>query len=186
MVDKKDIIAAAAEALGDGEAASAEKLAGEASGDGEGGSGSRSGLFLVEVRMAGDEVEVFIDSDARDADGRMGRVSVEDCISLTRAIESRFDRDADDFSLTVSSAGIGQPLRHPRQYKKLVGQSVEVVTTGGARIVGTLEAAGDGAITLSYPEKQKTEGARRPVFVTVTKAFPLTEIKTTKEYIDFK
>ncbi len=58
MIDPQDIISAAEEALGDGE------------------------LFLVEVKVRGDEVEVFIDSD--------GRVTVDDCVALTKAIESRF------------------------------------------------------------------------------------------------
>ncbi len=144
-------------------------------------------LFLVEVKGRGDEFEVTIDSD--------DRVTVEDCVLLTKAIEGRFDRDLpeNDFSLTVSSAGIGQPLRVARQYRKLVGRAVEVLLASGTKIVGTLEAAemaNDGremeSITLSYPEKQRPEGQKRPQIVTVTKTFPLSEVKTTSEHIDFK
>ncbi len=142
-------------------------------------------LFVVEVKVRGDEVEVFIDSDRRGADSRPGSVTVEDCIALTRAIESRFDRETEDFALTVSSAGIGQPLKTPRQYKKLVGSSVEVVLTDGTKLLATLEDAGEESITLSYPEKRKTEGKKKPEIVTVTKTIALNEIKTTKEYIDF-
>jgi ribosome maturation factor RimP len=155
-----------------------------------------AGLFLVEAKLlAGDAVEVFIDSDARGGDGRLRGVTVEDCVALTRAIEARFDRDVDDFSLTVSSAGIGQPLRVMRQYLKLIGRSVEVVLAGGTKLTGVLGAVGrnDGGegiegvgITLSYPEKRKAEGKKKPEIVTVTETFPLSEIKTTKEYIDFK
>jgi ribosome maturation factor RimP len=171
MVDLQDIIRAVNEELADGN------------------------LFVVDVKMSpGDEIEVYIDSDGTGADGRTRGVSVEDCIRLSRAIENRFDRDEDDFSLTVSSAGIGQPLRTMRQYRKLVGRQVEVVLTGGAKFTATLEGveagAGDGtdggSITLSYPEKQKIEGQKRPQTVTVTKTFPLSDVKTTKEYIDFK
>ena len=145
------------------------------------------GLFLVEVKGRGDEFEVVIDSD--------DRVTVDDCIRVSKAIEAGFDRDQpeNDFSLTVSSAGIGQPLRVARQYGKLTGRPVEVVLTGGAKIVGTLEAAemasGSGeveSITLSYPEKQKIEGQKRPQIVTVTRTFPLAEVKTISEHIDFK
>ncbi len=143
-------------------------------------------LFLVEVKGRGDEFEVTIDSD--------GRVTVEDCVRLTKAIEGRFDRDLpeNDFSLTVSSAGIGQPLRVARQYRKLVGRPVEVVLASGAKIVGTLEGFENGEgdqpaeITLSYPEKQKIEGQKRPVTVNVTRTIPFGEVKSTKEYIDFK
>ncbi len=143
-------------------------------------------LFLVEVKGRGDEFEVTIDSD--------GRVTVEDCVRLTKAIEGRFDRDLpeNDFSLTVSSAGIGQPLRVARQYRKLVGRPVEVVLASGAKIVGALEGFENGEgdqpaeITLSYPEKQKIEGQKRPVTVNVTRTIPFGEVKSTKEYIDFK
>ena len=148
--------------------------------------GAVGGLFVVEVKVHGDEIEVFIDSDRRGADGRPGSVTVEDCIILTRAIESRFDREMEDFSLTVSSAGIGQPLKTLRQYKKLVGKGVEVVLADGTKLLATLDEADEENITLSYPEKRRVEGKKKPETVTVTKTFPLTEIKTTKEYIDFR
>jgi ribosome maturation factor RimP len=201
MVDIQDVIAAVAEELGEGEVFLSE---GENSGRVFLGEGESSGgVFLVEVKAKGDEVEVFIDSDARDADGRIRHVTVDDCTRLTRAIEARFDRDTDDFSLTVSSAGVGQPLRHPRHFRKLVGRMVEVVTTNGAKIVGVLEGvegaegvervegagameSGVGSITLSYPEKRRTEGAKRPEVVTVTRTFALSEVKATREHIDFK
>jgi ribosome maturation factor RimP len=170
MIEPQDIKKATEEALAE--------IGSEGTGSGD--------LFLVDVKVHGDEAEVYIDSDGRGADGRLRGVSVEDCVALTKAIESRFDRDEDDFSLTVSSAGIGQPLRVPRQYRKLVGGSVEVVLTSGAKMVATLEAADENGITLSYPEKQKIEGQKRPLTVTVTKTFPLNDVKTTKEHIDFK
>ncbi len=146
------------------------------------------GLFVVDVKMAGsDEFEVYIDSDAVGADGRLRGVSVEDCVALTKAIEAKFDREAEDFSLTVSSAGIGQPLKVARQYHKLVGRPVEVVLAAGTKLVATLEAVDEGrSITLSYPEKRRAEGKKKPEIVTVTKTFAPNEIKTTKEYIDFK
>ncbi len=172
VVDREDIIKAIGEKLSDGE------------------------LFLVDVAVHGDEVEVFIDSDGAWTDGKPRRVTVDDCVALTKAIEAQFDRDLpeNDFSLTVSSAGIGQPLKVMRQYRKLVGRQVEVLLAGGAKFTATLEAVEAGAdggteggnITLSYPEKQKIEGQKRPQIVTVTRMFPLAEVKTTKEHIDFK
>jgi ribosome maturation factor RimP len=188
MIEQEDIAKAAEEAL-----------AGMAAADGE----SEGGLFLVDVAVHGDGVDVYIDSDGTAADGKPRRVTVDDCVALTRAIETQFDRDEEDFSLTVSSAGIGQPLKTMRQYRKLAGRQVEVVLTSGAKFTATLEAVeeapggqgtaevamppnSESSITLSYPEKQKIEGQKRPQTVTVTRTFPLTEVKSTKEYIDFK
>jgi ribosome maturation factor RimP len=174
MIVREDIIAAAEAALA--EIGAAGKTG---AGDGNGLADEAGGLFLVDVKAAaGDEFEVFIDSD--------GRVTLEDCASLTKAIESRFDRDADDFSLTVSSAGIGQPLKVPRQYRKLIGRNVEVVLAGGAKFVAVLDAADQESITVTYPEKQKVEGQKKPQTVNVTRTWPLTGVKTTKEHIDFK
>lgn len=158
MIEREDILKAAEAAL-------------EATGNSE--------LFVVDAKVRpGNDIELFIDSDTR--------VTVDDCIAVSRDIESRFDREAEDFSLTVSSAGIGQPLKVLRQYKKLVGRSAEVVLADGGKILGKLEAADDESITLSYPEKRTVEGKKRPETVTVAKTFPLSEVKSTKEYLDFK
>lgn len=158
MITKEDILKAAEEAL-------------DRTGNKE--------LFVVEVKARpGDEFEVYIDSD--------GRVTVDDCIAVSKAIEGQFDRDLEDFSLTVSSAGIGQPLKVLRQYRKLVGKSAEVVMNDGMKVLGTLEDADDENISLSYPEKRTAEGKKKPEIVTVTKTFALKDIKTTKEYLDFK
>jgi ribosome maturation factor RimP len=145
-------------------------------------------LFVVEVKGRGDEFEVFVDADGIGEDGKPRRVTVEDCVALTKAIEGKFDREVpeNDFALTVSSAGIGQPLRVARQYSKLTGRPVEIVLASGAKIVGVLERFENESITLSYPEKQRAEGQKRPQTVTVTKTFPLAEVKATVEHIDFK
>ena len=181
MIDREDIILAAETSLRELQARNNPEDDGP--------------LFVVDVKVhAGDEVEIFIDSDGTAEDGRQRRVMVDDCVALTKAIEARFNRDEEDFSLTVSSAGIGQPLRVERQYRKLIGKDVEVVLSNGAKFVATLEGVETGTdggveagrITLSYPEKQYIEGKKRPEIATVTRVFDLTEVKSTKEYIDFK
>ncbi len=172
MIDIQDIIAAVE--------ASLQEL--------QGGSDPQScGLFLVEAKAHGDEIEVFIDCDARGADGRARGVTVDDCVVLTKAIEGRFDRDENDFSLTVSSAGIGQPLRVLRQYRKLIGRQLEVVLVSGTKFIATLEAVDEnGIMTLSYLEKQRVEGKKRYEKVTKTADFAPETVKKCMEYIDFR
>ena len=59
-----------------------------------------TGLSLVEVTVSEDnDIEVVI---AREGGG----VSIDDCVALSRYIESNLDRDKEDFSLMVASAGI--------------------------------------------------------------------------------
>ena len=136
-------------------------------------------LFVVDCTCTpGNEVELTIDSDTS--------VGIDACASLSRAIEAELDREEEDFSLTVMSAGIGSELRSLRQYRKLVGRSVEVLLANGVKILAKLDAVDEQGITLSYEEKQAVEGKKRKQLVTVSRTYPFAEIKYTKEWLDFK
>ena len=136
-------------------------------------------LFLVEVKATpGNEVEVVIDSDTS--------VTIDRCVALSRAIEAAFDRDVEDFELSVLSAGIGQPLKLERQYRKAVGRPVEVVMKDGMKYAGVLECADGRAITVAWEERQLVEGKKRRQTVEVRKEFPLSGIKSTRLQLLFK
>ena len=136
-------------------------------------------LFTVSCKCNPmNEVEVLIDSDSA--------VSIEQCIALSRTIEAEFDRDEEDFQLTVASAGIGEELKNIRQYRKLIGSSVEVLLKNGIKILAKLDGVDDNGITISYREKQAVEGKKRKVEVEVSNTYSFDEIKYTKEYLDFK
>ena len=136
-------------------------------------------LFVVDCSCSpGNEVELTIDSDTS--------VGIDACASLSRAIEAELDREEEDFSLTVMSAGIGSELRSLRQYRKLVGSPVEVLLANGVKILAKLDAVDEQGITLSYEEKQSVEGRKRKQLVTVSRTYPFAEIKYTKEWLDFK
>ena len=136
-------------------------------------------LFVVDCSCSpGNEVELTIDSDSS--------VGIDACASLSRAIEAELDREEEDFSLTVMSAGIGSELRSLRQYRKLVGSPVEVLLANGVKILAKLDAVDEQGITLSYEEKQAVEGRKRKQLVTVSRTYPFAEIKYTKEWLDFK
>ena len=116
----------------------------------------------------GNDIELLIDSDT------------------SVAIDEELDRDEEDFSLTVASAGIGSELKCLRQYRKLVGSTVEVLLTSGIKVLAKLDAADDQGITLSYEEKQAVEGKKRKQLVTVTRRYGFGEIKSAREWLDFK
>lgn len=136
-------------------------------------------MFVVECKTSpmGD-IELLIDSDAA--------VKLEDCAALNRAIEAELDREVEDYSLMVASAGIGSELRLLRQYKKILGNSVEVLLKDGIKILAKLNDATEKGIILSYEEKQVVEGKKRKVTVEVTKEYEWEDIKYVKEYLDFK
>lgn len=136
-------------------------------------------MFVVECKISpmGD-IELLIDSDTA--------VKLEDCATLNRAIEAELDREVEDYSLMVASAGIGSELKLLRQYKKILGNSVEVLLKDGIKILAKLNDATEEGIVLSYEEKQAVEGKKRKVIVEVTKEYKWEEIKYVKEYLDFK
>ncbi|MCL2561088.1 MAG: ribosome assembly cofactor RimP [Rikenellaceae bacterium] len=138
-----------------------------------------SELFLVDIKSSpAGVVEVLIDSDRS--------VAIDDCVVLSRAIDAEFDRDQEDYELTVGSAGVGQPLKVLRQYKKLVGKPVEVMLRSGTKIVAELRSATPDAITLAYTEMAVVEGKKRKEKIEVVREYPLDEVKWTKEHLDFK
>ncbi|MFR9603766.1 MAG: ribosome assembly cofactor RimP [Rikenellaceae bacterium] len=139
-------------------------------------------MFVVGcVCSAANDVELTVDSDTH--------VSIDTCIMLSRAIEAEFDREVEDFSLTVASAGIGSELKLLRQYQKLVGGSVEVLLFSGVKITAKLVAVDESGVTLEYTQRQTIEtasGKKKKQDVTIEESYTFEQIKSTCEYIDFK
>lgn len=136
-------------------------------------------LFVVEVRVSpANEIVVTVDSDTQ--------VGIDRCVELSRSIEGALDREQEDFELTVMSAGIGQPLKMLRQYRKLIGRPVEVILKDGGKIVGNLTDASETSIAVEYEERVAIEGKKRKQLVTTRRELSLDEVKSTCEYLDFK
>lgn len=137
------------------------------------------GMFVVEAKMTpGNVVEIVVDGD--------GPVGIDDCVVLSKAIDGAFDREAEDFELTVSSAGVGQPLKVLRQYKKLAGRPVEVLLASGTKIIAELRDADEENITLAWEEQVAVEGKKRKEKIERIETYPIAEVKWTKEWLDFK
>lgn len=135
--------------------------------------------FLVDVTVSPDgSIVVEIDH----ADG----VWIEDCVDLSRYIESKLDRDREDYELEVGSAGIGQPFKVIQQYHTHIGKEVEVLTKAGRKLKGVLKKAGEQDFVIGIQKKIKAEGAKRPELVEEEETLPYGEIKYTKYLISFK
>ena len=105
---------------------------------------------------------------------------------INRAISDTFNRDEEDYQLTVASAGIGEPLRLVRQYQKLVGESIEVLLKSGVKILATLDEVSEETITISYDEAVVVEGKKKKQMQRTTHTYSFDEIKWAKEYLDYK
>lgn len=134
--------------------------------------------FLVDVDVSSsDKIVVEIDH----ADG----VWIEDCVELSRFIESQLSRDDEDYELEVGSAGLGQPFKVEQQYLNFIGKDVEVLAGDGKKVKGVLKAVDGRKFTVSVQEKVKLEGKKRPVLQDVDHEYGMDEVKYCKYLIKF-
>ncbi len=105
-------------------------------------------LFPVSVNITGsNEIHILIDGDRG--------VTVSDCISLNRYLEQQMDREAEDYSLEVSSYGVGNPLLMPRQYIRNIGRLLELTTSAGEVLRGRITRADMTGVTLTIEPERK-------------------------------
>ena len=135
-----------------------------------------SKMYLVTLKVSKDNViDVALDSDED--------ITIDDCVAVNDAVLAAFDREDEDYELTVGSYGITSPLLLPRQYSKYVGGEVEVLTADGRKLKGTLADADAEGFTLSMTVKRKLEGKKRPELVEEQERFNYSDIKQTKNII---
>ncbi|MEG0499531.1 MAG: ribosome assembly cofactor RimP [Rikenellaceae bacterium] len=130
-------------------------------------------IELVAVTVGVEEViEVEIDA--------VRGVTLEECAELSRHIESCFDRDKEDFELTVASYSISAPFKTVLQYRKNVGRDVEVTMQDEEVIKSKLSAVGDENFTVEYDEKVVVEGKKRKELQHFTREINYKDVKSTK------
>lgn len=138
-----------------------------------------SDTFLVDVIIRPGNI-IVVEVDSKEG------VSIEDCIKLSKHIESKLDRDAEDFELEVGSAGVTSPFKITKQYEVNIGNEVEVLTKGGQKITGVLKSCDSSTFTVTVTKMEKPEGAKRKVAVEEDLSFKYDEVKYTKYLIRFK
>ena len=137
------------------------------------------GLYIVDVFISKDnDIEVTIESEE-------GIVELDDCVGVSRFFETCFDREKEDYSLTVSSAGLDQPFKVLKQYLKAVGSKVEVQLKGGKKMVALLEAADEDGITLKYTAKEAVEGKKKKELVEHVDRFTMDQVNAVRPFIEF-
>ena len=114
-------------------------------------------MFLVSVRIKPtNNIKVFLDSDIG--------VNIDKCARLNRAMYKIIEEEAwypdGNFSLEVSSPGVDEPLRLPRQYKKNIGRNVAVTFLDDTTLEGKMIDANEDGIVMEY-----TEGKNRKAVV---------------------
>jgi ribosome maturation factor RimP len=106
----------------------------------------RQDLFLIDFNVnEANHIKVLLDGD--------NGVLVEDCMFVSRAIEHNLDREEQDFSLEVMSAGATSPLVNKRQYKRHIKRTIEVKTASNT-YEGVLANVTDDEILLEWKARE--------------------------------
>ncbi len=135
--------------------------------------------FLVDVVVDEKSKSVMVEIDDDEA------VSIDYCVEISQLISAKLP-EMDDYDLQVSSAGLTSPFKMLRQYKKYIGNEVEVLTKTGEKLQGILNSADEEKFVVEYTQMIKPEGEKKKRKVTVTREFNYSEIKYTKNIIRFK
>lgn len=134
-------------------------------------------LFLIDFTVGGDNtIRVVLDGDQG--------VDLQDCMNISRAIEHNLNREEEDFSLEVTSAGATSPLRLPRQYKKNIGRKIKV-RTGAEELEGTLIQTSENSITLEWKAREPKPVGKGKVTVQKKQEIAFSDIQEAKVILKF-
>lgn len=135
--------------------------------------------FIVDIKVSSsNKINIEMDSFVG--------FTIDDCVEVSRLVESRLDRDKEDFELEVASAGLSEPFKVIQQYQKNLGKEVETLTNEGLKIKGILANVSDTGFELEESKKFKAEGKKKKQDVIEKHEFSFDQVKSTKIVIRFK
>ena len=107
----------------------------------------REHLFLIDLSInEANKISIVLDGDFG--------VNLQDCIDISKAVENKLDREEQDFSLEVASAGVSSPLKLVRQFKKNIGRTLKVKTIASEEVEAKLTSADDEKIILEWQARE--------------------------------
>lgn len=134
-----------------------------------------SALFLVDLKIKPtNNIKIFLDGD--------NGVTIDAVSKINRSLYKQLEESGlfpdGDFSLEVSSAGIDEPLKFLRQYKKNIGRKVEITLAEEGKVLeGVLKEADENEVMI-----EETVGKKKEKKDTV---IPFGNIKKTVVQISF-
>ena len=134
-------------------------------------------LFLIDLTIT-DAFKVIITLDGDNG------VVLQDCIDISRFLDSNLDREEQDYSLEVASAGVSSPLKLTRQYKKNINRTLQVKLESEI-IEAKLINANEDFITLSWSAREPKKIGKGKETVQKTKEVTYAEIKEAVVIITF-
>jgi ribosome maturation factor RimP len=134
-------------------------------------------LFLLDLNFGPENsIKVVVDGDSG--------VPLSECIRISRNVEHNLDREAEDFSLEVTTPGATEPIVDLRQYKKNIGRTLMVKTAEG-KFEGKLVEVNEKEISLNWKTREPKPVGNGKITVEKQQTIPLSEIKQAKVKIIF-
>jgi ribosome maturation factor RimP len=136
------------------------------------------GIFIVEINISPAN-DILVELD------KMGSgVAINECVSVSRNVEHNLDREVQDFSLSVSSAGMDKPLRVKEQFDKNIGRLVKAILEHGS-VEGILISHNEDQLVIESEHKEKLEGKKKKVLVKKENILEWDDVKEVKRVITF-
>ena len=99
-----------------------------------------------------------------------GGINIDDCVLISRALEEKLDAEdfiSDAYILEVSSPGLGRPLKKEKDFKRSLGEEVEIRTYRAIdrqkEFVGLLKAYDDSTVTITYEDDTEQTFDRKDI-----------------------
>jgi len=138
---------------------------------------TRPDIFVLDFNISdNNDIKITLDGDKG--------VSIDDIVWFSRQIEHNLDRDAEDFSLTVSSVDITKPFHLKRQFIKNINRPVKVKTGNGEK-EGILTKVESDFIVLEKKVREPKKIGKGKVTVLKKEEIPFDQIKDAKVVLKF-
>lgn len=139
---------------------------------------SREDLFLIDLKIdSSNKIIIILDGD--------NGVNLQDCIDVSKAIDAELDREEEDFSLEVASAGVSSPLKLMRQFKKNLNRNLKVKKSNDEVIEAQLTAVSEDYITLEWKAREPKKIGKGKETVEKKEQLLYSEIKEATVIISF-
>lgn len=138
--------------------------------------------LLVKPSRMGHQVTVLVDSDEG--------ITISECASISRRLGKDIEaRELFDtaYNLEVSSPGLDQPLRLPRQYAKNIGRNLKINLIDGSIVEGKLTSWNEEAIDIELPQpKKKKKKVEEAIATELSRTIPIDQINKALVQVSFK
>ena len=125
-----------------------------------------NGFELVDVEYVKEGSDYYLRVYA----DKEGGINIDDCVLISRSLEEKLDaadRMTDPYILEVSSPGLTRPLKKEKDFKRNLGEEVEIRTYRAIdrqkEFVGILKSYDENTVTITYEDETEQTFDRKEI-----------------------